>query len=41
MSDGSTVSLITYMTGETAFKTMIMGTEASGTAVVATIVQLN
>ena len=41
MPDGSTVSLITYMTGENAFKTMVMGSEASGTAVVATIVQLN
>ena len=29
------------MTGENAFKTMVMGSEASGTAVVATIVQLN
>lgn len=41
LPDGSTVSLITYMTGENAFKTVVMGTEASGTAVVATIVQLN
>ncbi|MBQ9297299.1 MAG: hypothetical protein IJ204_08925 [Paludibacteraceae bacterium] len=41
LADGSTVSLITYMTGENAFKTVVMGTEASGTAVVATIVQLN
>ena len=41
LPDGSTVSLITYMTGENAFKTIVMGTEASGTAVVATIVQLN
>ena len=41
LPDGSTVSLITYMTGENAFKTFVMGTEASGTAVVATIVQLN
>ena len=41
LPDGSTVSLITHMTGENAFKTVVMGTEASGTAVVATIVQLN
>lgn len=41
LPDGSTVSLITYMTGENAFKTVVMGTEASGTAVIATIVQLN
>lgn len=41
LPDGSTVSLITYMTGENAFKTVVMGTEASDTAVVATIVQLN
>ena len=41
LPDGSTVSLITYMTGENAFKTVVMGTEASGTTVVATIVQLN
>ena len=41
LADGSTVSLITPVTGEDAFKTVIMGTEASGTAVVATIVQLN
>lgn len=41
LPDGSTVSLITYMTGENAFKTVVMGTEASKTAVVATIVQLN
>lgn len=41
LPDGSTVSLITYMTGENAFKTVVMGTEASSTAVVATIVQLN
>lgn len=41
LPDGSTVSLITYMTGENAFRTVVMGTEASGTAVVATIVQLN
>lgn len=41
LPDGSTVTLITYMTGENAFKTVVMGTEASGTAVVATIVQLN
>ncbi|MBR1808292.1 MAG: hypothetical protein IJ776_02780 [Paludibacteraceae bacterium] len=41
MPDGSTVSLITYMTGENAFKTIILGTEASGTAVVATLIQLN
>ena len=41
MADGSTVTLITPMTGEGAFKTVVMGTEASGTAVVATIVQLN
>ena len=41
LPDGSTVSLITYMTGENAFKTVVIGTEASGTAVVATIVQLN
>ena len=41
LPDGSTVSLITYMTGENAFKTVVMGTEASGTALVATIVQLN
>jgi len=41
LPDGSTVTLITPMTGENAFKTVVMGTEASGTAVVATIVQLN
>lgn len=41
LPDGSTVSLITYMTGENAFKTVVIGSEASGTAVVATIVQLN
>ena len=41
LPDGSTVTLITPMTGEGAFKTVIMGTETSGTAVVATIVQLN
>ena len=41
LPDGSTVSLITYMTGENAFKPVVMGTGASGTAVVATIVQLN
>ena len=41
LPDGSTVTLITPMTGEGAFKTVILGTEASGTAVVATIVQLN
>jgi len=41
LPDGSVVWLITYMTGENAFKTIVMGTEASGTAVVATIVQLN
>lgn len=41
LHDGSTVTLITYMNGENAFKTVVMGTEASGTTVVATIVQLN
>ena len=41
LADGSTVSLITPVSGEGAFKTVVMGSEASGTAVVATIVQLN
>lgn len=41
LADGSTVSLITPVNGEGAFKTVVMGSEASGTAVVATIVQLN
>lgn len=41
LADGSTISLITPVTGEGAFKTVVMGTEASKTAVVATIVQLN
>lgn len=41
LADGSTATLITPVTGEGAFKTVFMGTEASSTAVVATIVQLN
>ena len=41
LADGSTVSLITPVSGEGAFKTVVMGSEASGTAVVATIIQLN
>ena len=41
LPDGSTVVLVTPVTGENAFKTTIMGTEASGTAVVATLIQLN
>lgn len=41
LADGSTVSLITPVSGEGAFKTVVMGTESSKTAVVATIVQLN
>lgn len=41
LSDGSTATLITPVTGENAFRTVVMGTESSGTAVVATVVQLN